>query len=57
MLKNAVMKFIEKADLQTIRAQAEAALIASVVEFILEGLHVQNRLNKSARGGEAVYRR
>lgn len=56
-LKNAVLKFIEKPELQAIRAKAEAALIASVAEFILEGLHVQNRLNKSAKGGETVYRR
>ncbi len=57
VLKNAVMKFIEKPELQAIRAQAESALIASVAEFILEGLHVENRLNKSAKGGETVYRR
>jgi magnesium chelatase subunit I len=56
-LKSAVLKFIEKPELQPIRAKAEAALIASVAEFILEGLHVQNRLNKSAKGGETVYRR
>jgi magnesium chelatase subunit I len=57
VLKNAVMKYTEKPDLQPIRAKAEATLIASVAEFILEGLHVQNRLNKSAKGGETVYRR
>jgi len=28
-----------------------------VAEFILEGLHVENRLNKSPKGAEAVYRR
>ena len=47
----------ERPDLQPIRAKAEAALMASVAEFILEGLHVQNRLNKSAKGDETVYRR
>jgi magnesium chelatase subunit I len=57
VLKSAVLKFIEKPDLQPIRAKAEAALISSVAEFILEGLHVQNRLNKIAKGGETVYRR
>jgi magnesium chelatase subunit I len=49
-LKNVVLKFMERPDLQPIRAQAEPALVASVMEFILEGLHVQNRLNKSANG-------
>lgn len=56
-LKSAVMKFMERSDLQAIRARAETALMASVAEFILEGLHVQNRLNKSAKAGEAQYRR
>jgi magnesium chelatase subunit I len=56
-LKNAAMKFIERPDLQPIRAKAEAALLASVAEFILEGLHVQNRLNKSVKAGETTYRR
>ncbi|MBM3997688.1 MAG: magnesium chelatase [Planctomycetes bacterium] len=57
VLKNAVMKFLDRPDVQAIRAQAEAPLIASVVEFILEGLHVQNRLNKNAAANETVYRR
>jgi magnesium chelatase subunit I len=57
MLKNAAQKFMERSDLQPIRAKAEAALLASVAEFILEGLHVQNRLNKSAKAGETTYRR
>lgn len=56
-LKSGVLKFIERPDLQAIRAKAEPALIASVAEFILEGLHVENRLNKSAKGSETVYRR
>jgi magnesium chelatase subunit I len=57
VLKNAVMKFMDRPELQAIRAQAETALLASVAEFILEGLHVQNRLNKSAKAGETTYRR
>ena len=32
-------------------------LLASVTEYILEGLHVQNRLNKNAKGGENVFKR
>jgi len=46
------MKFMDRPDLQPIRAKAESALLASVAEFILEGMHVQNRLNKSAKAGE-----
>ncbi len=57
VLKTAVMKFLERPDLKEIRAQAETPLLASVLEFILEGLHVENRLNKSAKAGENVYRR
>ncbi|MBI2805004.1 MAG: sigma 54-interacting transcriptional regulator [Planctomycetes bacterium] len=57
ILRTAVMKYVERPELQAIRSQAESALIASVMEFILEGLHVENKLNKSARVGETVYRR
>ncbi|MBI3822129.1 MAG: sigma 54-interacting transcriptional regulator [Planctomycetes bacterium] len=57
VLKAAVLKFIERPPLQALRAQAEAPLLASVAEFILEGLHVQNRVNKSAKAGETTYRR
>jgi len=31
--------------------------IASAVEFILEGLHVNKRLNKTRMEGKTVYRR
>lgn len=33
------------------------ALAASAIEFLLEGLHVQNRLNKAEKGGESVFKR
>jgi magnesium chelatase subunit I len=33
------------------------AAIASAAEFILEGLHVHNKLNKTAKAGGATYRR
>ncbi len=32
------------------------AVIASAIEFVLEGLHLSKRLNKDATGGRAVYR-
>jgi magnesium chelatase subunit I len=57
VMKNAVAKFIDRPELQEIRRLAETPLQASVVEFVLEGLHVENRLNKSAKGGEQVYKR
>jgi len=56
-LRSAAMRFLERPDLQSIRTQVEPALLASVVEFILEGLHVQNRLNKNAKAGEITFRR
>jgi magnesium chelatase subunit I len=33
------------------------ARLASAIEFILEGLHLENRLNKNVRDGAVVYRR
>jgi magnesium chelatase subunit I len=33
------------------------AHLASAIELILEGLHLENRLNKTVRDGAAVYRR
>lgn len=56
-LKAAVLKYLERGDLREIRQQAEGPLTASVMEFILEGLHVQNRLNKNMKGSEISYRR
>jgi magnesium chelatase subunit I len=32
------------------------AVVASAVEFILEGLHLTRRLNKDSAGGKATYR-
>jgi magnesium chelatase subunit I len=37
--------------------EAEDAAVASVAEFILEGLHVNNRLNKNVKEGKTAYRR
>ena len=37
-------------------AEAPPAVIASAVEFVLEGLHLSKRLNKDASGGRATYR-
>jgi len=35
--------------------EANEALIVSVSEFILEGLHVENRLNKKVKRGETEF--
>ena len=37
--------------------EAREAAAASAAEFILEGLHVHNKLNKSAKAGAQSYRR
>ena len=34
----------------------DPALVASAVEFLLEGLHLTKRLNKEAAGSRATYR-
>jgi magnesium chelatase subunit I len=57
VLKKAVAGFLERPELRAIAGAAPDALTASVAEFILEGLHVENRLNKSAKGPETVYKR
>jgi magnesium chelatase subunit I len=33
-----------------------AAVVASAIEFVLEGLHLSKRLNKDAKAGKAIYR-
>ncbi|HEV3146489.1 MAG TPA: AAA family ATPase [Gemmataceae bacterium] len=35
----------------------EQALLASAVEFVLEGLHVENRLNKNRKAGQTTFKR
>jgi magnesium chelatase subunit I len=57
LLKKEVARFLERPDSAELAGVASDALTASVVEFILEGLHVENRLNKSAKAGEATFKR
>jgi magnesium chelatase subunit I len=38
-------------------ASEEEMLLASAIEFILEGLHVSNRLNKTRKPGQVAYKR
>ena len=46
-----------KGALQKIGAQGNPAIVASGVEFILEGLHLNRRLNKDSGRGPARYHR
>ena len=46
-----------KAALETIGAQGNPAIVASGVEFVLEGLHLNRRLNKDRTAGSTRYRR
>jgi magnesium chelatase subunit I len=57
VLKKEIGRYLERPELREIAQQAPEAVTASVAEFILEGLHVENRLNKSPKGGEIIYRR
>ena len=56
-LKREVTSFLKKAVPDEMLQKAPDALTASAVEFLLEGLHVENRLNKAARGHETVFKR
>ena len=42
---------------RTSNSDGGPALTASAVEFILEGLHVENRLNRSVKQGEITFKR
>ena len=42
--------------LRPLKVGEDAALIASAVEFLLEGLHLNKRLNKDRVGGQVQYR-
>jgi magnesium chelatase subunit I len=57
LLKKEVSAYLARPEMQALAEQAPDAAAASVMEFVLEGLHVQNRLNKSAKGSETVFKR
>jgi magnesium chelatase subunit I len=57
VLKKEVARFLDRPELHDIARQAPDALAASVAEFILEGLHVENRLNKTSKWSEQLYRK
>jgi hypothetical protein len=56
-LKKEIDQFLKEATPPDMQKQAHEALTASVAELILEGLHVENRLNKNLKGTEATFKR
>jgi magnesium chelatase subunit I len=56
LLKKEALNLLEKSGVALSSAN-EPALLASAAEFILEGLHVENRLNKNAKAGQVSYKR
>lgn len=55
-LRQAAEEFVRRVE-GTKADKTNEALVASAAEFILEGLHVHNRLNKNLKAGETRYRR
>jgi magnesium chelatase subunit I len=56
-LKALAEDFARKIQPDLTDAEARDASTASAAEFILEGLHTHNKLNKSVKAGESSYRR
>jgi magnesium chelatase subunit I len=56
-LKKEVGQFLKKIAEERLPAEAQDALTASAVEFLLEGLHVENRLNRNVKAGNVVFKR
>jgi magnesium chelatase subunit I len=56
-LQKAVARLLERPELCAIAVRAPAALTASVIELLLEGLHSAQRLNKTTKTSESVFRR
>ncbi len=57
VLKKEATQFVQKARPDDLPAAGDEALLASAIEFILEGLHVENRLNKNRKAGQIAYKR
>jgi magnesium chelatase subunit I len=56
-IKKEVDQFLGKLSQEKVPAEAHDALTASVAEFLLEGLHVENRLNRHVKGPGVVFKR
>jgi magnesium chelatase subunit I len=57
VLKKEVAQFLKKINGEGLPDKAQDALTASVAEFILDGLHVENRLNRNVKNGEVTFKR
>ncbi|MBX9681961.1 MAG: sigma 54-interacting transcriptional regulator [Gemmataceae bacterium] len=56
-LRKGVDAILARPENAAVAEQSKDGLIASAVEFILEGLHVHNRLNKNVKGGDVTFKR
>ena len=56
-LRKRAEEFARDAIGEQIDPQARDATVASAAEFILEGLHVHNKLNKAVKDGKSAYKR
>ena len=56
-LRKKAEEFARKVQPELDEPEAREASTAAAAEFILEGLHVNNRLNKTAKAGASSYRR
>jgi magnesium chelatase subunit I len=56
VLKKSASELLAKTE-TPVTPESELALLASAAELILEGLHVENRLNKNLKAGQASYKR
>jgi len=56
-LKKEIDQFLQEAAPEDMRNAARDALTASAAELVLEGLHVENRLNKNQKGTEITFKR
>ncbi|MFL5341721.1 MAG: AAA family ATPase [Gemmataceae bacterium] len=57
VLKKEATQLLQKSRPDGFPSAGEDALLASAAEFILEGLHVENRLNKNRKAGQVSYKR
>ena len=57
LLKKVIADLVKRPENAAVAKEAGDGLAASLAEFVFEGLHVENRLNKTPRDGECVYRR
>lgn len=56
-LKKEIDQFVKEATTEEMQKDARDALTASAAELVLEGLHVENRLNRNQKGSETTFKR